>query len=127
MTPAIVIVLAAVIVWAVIQAAHKARKGGGCCGEHEAAPGRVKAADRNKAHYPYEAVMDIGGMTCENCARRVENALNQLDGVWATVSISTHQAKVLLKRAPDEHQLRQAVHEAGYVVTRFSARQPHQS
>ncbi|MBQ8081442.1 MAG: heavy-metal-associated domain-containing protein, partial [Clostridia bacterium] len=85
--------------------------------EHEAADARVGVADHNHAHYPYEAMLDIGGMTCENCARKVQNALNRLDGVWASVSISTHRASVLMKSAPDEALLRQAVQQAGYIVT----------
>lgn len=113
----IVLLLGGLIAWGVYRSVRKVRAGGGCCGEHEPAAPKVSAADRNKAHYPYETVLDIGGMTCENCARKVESALNALDGVWASVSISGHRAKVLLKSAPDEALLRQAVQQAGYVVT----------
>ncbi len=109
------LVLLAVL--AACAAARRYRRGGGCCGEHEEAVRRNAAADRNKSHYPYEAALEIGGMTCENCARRVENALNELDGVWAKVSISTRKAKVLCKTEPDETALRTAVRGAGYVVT----------
>ena len=98
------------------QAIRRLKKGGGCCGEHEAAPKKTGPADRNRAHYPYEARLDIGGMTCDNCARRVENALNGLEGVWATVRIDTRQAVVRCKRPPDEAALRAAVSGAGYVV-----------
>ena len=61
----------------------------------------------------------IGGMTCENCARKVENALNRLDGTWAIVSISGGSAKVLSKTPPDEAAIREAVRGAGYVVTDY--------
>ena len=115
----VVLLLVGLIAWAVVRSVRKARKGGGCCGEHEAKEARRKVADRNKAHYPYEARLQIGGMTCDNCARKVENALNELDGVWASVSISAHQAKVRTKTAPEEAQLRQAVQKAGYVVTHY--------
>ncbi|MBQ8953570.1 MAG: heavy-metal-associated domain-containing protein, partial [Clostridia bacterium] len=60
------------------------------------------------------------GMTCENCARRVENALNALEGVWATVRIDTHTARVRCKTEPDEAALRGAVTGAGYVVNGFT-------
>ena len=110
------LLLAAVIGYAVYRTARKARRGGGCCGEHDTAPERVAVADRNKAHYPHQITLDIGGMTCENCARRVENALNRLDGVWASVSIDTRTARVLCKQPPDPARLAEAVREAGYVV-----------
>ena len=118
MTVWIVLLLAALLVFAVMRTRRKLKQGGGCCGEHEAAETKAVVSDRRKAHYPYEAVLDIGGMTCENCARKVENALNAQDGVWASVSISTHQAKLRLQSPPDEEKLREAVRRAGYVVLR---------
>ena len=110
---AALIVLVALGVW---QAARRLRKGGGCCGEREPAPKRTPVVDRNRSHYPCEVMLDIGGMTCDNCARRVENALNALEGVWAVVRVDTHTARVRLKEAPDEAALRAAVSGAGYVV-----------
>ena len=102
--------------WALRRTLIRSRKGGGCCGEHESAEKKVTVSDRNKAHYPYAVLLQIGGMTCENCARKVENALNLLDGTWAVVSISGGSAKVLSKTPLDEAALREAVRGAGYVV-----------
>ena len=103
--------------WALRRTLIRSRKGGGCCGVHESAEKEVTVSDRNKAHYPYAVLLQIGGMTCENCARKVENALNLLDGTWAVVSISGGSAKVLRKTPLDEAALREAVRGAGYVVT----------
>ena len=111
----IIIVLALLIAFAVWKTWRKARRGGGCCGDIQAADARVSVRDRNKAHYPYTVDIAIGGMTCENCARKVENALNGLEGIWATVDIGTHTAHVRCKTAPDKDALRQAVRKAGYV------------
>ena len=103
--------------WALRRTLIRSRNGGGCCGEHESAEKKVTVSDRNKAHYPSAVLLQIGGMTCENCARKVENALNLLDGTWAVVSISGGSAKVLSKTPLDEAALREAVRGAGYVVT----------
>ena len=105
--------------WALRRTMTRSRKGGGCCGEHESSEKKVTVSDRNKAHYPYAVSLRIGGMTCENCARKVENALNRLDGTWAAVSISSGSAKVLCKMSPDEAAVREAVRSAGYVVTDY--------
>ena len=110
------IALAAVILLAALRVRKRARSGGGCCGDREAAVQKTAVQDRNRAHYPHELTLQIGGMTCENCARRVENALNALDGVWATVRIDSHSAVVRLKNEPDMEAIRQAVRQAGYVV-----------
>lgn len=112
----ILIALAALILWAVRAVINKSRKGGGCCGDHEETEKKVSVSDRNKAHYPFEVSLQIGGMTCANCARKVENALNTLPDTWAKVDIGTKTASVLTKKAPDPAQLRSAVAGAGYIV-----------
>ena len=55
-------------------------------------------------------------MTCGNCARRVENALNALDGTWAEVDLGEKKAKVLLKNKPDINAMAKAVADEGYTV-----------
>lgn len=116
--PAILVVI---LVFSVYSYLHKLRHGGGCCGEHDAAPKKVKVEDRNKQNYPYTVVLKVDGMTCANCARRVENALNSLPGTWATVDLGARQATVLLKAQPDPDALRQAVRDAGYLVLAVQA------
>lgn len=103
--------------WAVFKTIQKSKKGGGCCGDHEETLRRLPVQDRNKSHYPYKCTLSVGGMTCENCAVRVENALNAVPDTWAKVDIAEKTASVLSKSEPDENQLRRAVQNAGYVVT----------
>ena len=111
---ATLIISALACIYGVYSYIRKLRYGGGCCGEHEGAVKKVKVADRDKTHYPYETVLTIDGMTCSNCVRRVENALNQLDGVWAQVDLS--KAAVRMKQPLPEDTLRDAVRAAGYIV-----------
>lgn len=116
--------LVLILAWAAWQMLKKARKGGGCCGEHETTEKRIRVSDRNRAHYPYAVSLRIDGMTCENCARKTENALNSMEGIWASVSIDDHSAKVLCRSVPDEHAIREAVRRAGYIVTRYETVHP---
>lgn len=60
--------------------------------------------------------LGITGMTCAACTRRVEKALNRLDGTWATVNLATHRATVIWVdgREPDTDALLAAVEKAGY-------------
>ncbi|MBR1811195.1 MAG: heavy-metal-associated domain-containing protein [Clostridia bacterium] len=117
MVPVILLALIAVTVYLIVR---KTRRGGGCCGEHEEAEKRIPVNDKNKSHYAYRAEMKIAGMTCENCARRVENALNSLDGVWAKVDIGSRKAIVRLKAPPDERNIKTTVLNAGYAVTEIT-------
>ena len=98
------------------------KKGGDCCPEHEEATKSVKVKDRDKSHYPYEAKLAIDGMSCGNCVRNVENALNSLEGTWASVSLEDNQATVLLKSPPDIEKLSKAVSDAGYCVLKRKSR-----
>ena len=112
----IVLIVAAIVVFGSINYIKKLKKGGDCCPEHEEATKSIKVKDRDKSHYPYEAKLAIDGMSCNNCVRNVENALNALDGTWATVSLEDNMATVLLKNPPDIEKLSKAVADAGYIV-----------
>ena len=112
----IVLIVAAIVVFGSINYIKKLKKGGDCCPEHEEATKSIKVKDRDKSHYPYEAKLAIDCMSCNNCVRKVENALNALDGTWATVSLEDNMATVLLKNPPDIEKLSKAVADAGYMV-----------
>ena len=89
----------------------------GCCGAGGDGPEKkVRVKDRNRANYPYVMQLGIDGMTCSNCARRVENALNRLEGVWAAVDFSGHSALVRCKQPVPEETLSQTVLNAGYIM-----------
>src|SRR5688572_2704813 len=58
--------------------------------------------------------LPIEGMTCAACAVRVEKALNQLEGVDATVNYATERATVALAPVVAPSELVAAVEAAGY-------------
>jgi len=92
------------------------RMASGCCGGSSDLPERKPVRDRNRLHYPYEAVMRIQGMTCRNCAIRVENALNEKEGIWAEVNLMEGSADIFLKERISEEELAAPVCRAGYSV-----------
>ncbi len=65
---------------------------------------------------PNQLELDIEGMTCTACARRVEKSLNSVDGVSAYVDFATEKAHLTLSQEVAEEVLRQAVDDAGYKV-----------
>ena len=77
---------------------------------------KVVVTDTDPSHYPYSDELLIGGMSCDGCAQNVENALNALDDVWATVTYVDHTARVRSKRPVDRDTLETAVRDAGYYV-----------
>ena len=108
---------------AVVGYMRRLRRGESCCGTQGEAPPKVKVSDRNTANSPYSALITIDGMTCANCARRVENALNSLDGTYATVDLGKRCAKAYFKAPYDEAQIRRAVRECGYTVLKLDEQQ----
>ena len=120
-TVGIVVILVCLTGWAVKKIIQRSKNGGGCCGTHEEAVKRIPIGTRKKGSYPYRVELSIGGMTCDNCAARVENALNALPDTRAKVDIAENKAEVLLKSRPDETALREAVRKAGYVVMRIDS------
>lgn len=67
---------------------------------------------------PGETTLPIEGMTCASCVRRVERALNKVDGVTqANVNLATEKASVLFNPARvGLPTLTAAVEKAGYKV-----------
>ena len=118
----ITMIIAVIAIFGLVNYIKKLKKGGDCCPEHEEATKSVKVKDRDKSHYPYEAKLAIDGMSCGNCVRNVENALNSLEGTWASVSLEDNQATVLLKSPPDIEKLSKAVSDAGYCVLKRRSR-----
>jgi Cu+-exporting ATPase len=61
---------------------------------------------------------NITGMTCANCARNVERALNKVDGVsFAAVNLATQTAFVNLKKDIEQKDLERAVSRVGYGIS----------
>lgn len=96
-------------------------RGKSCCSDGASGKKTKKAVvvDADESHYPYCDELLIGGMSCDGCARNVENALNALHGVWATVTFADHTARVRSKHPIDRETLEAAVKGAGYYVMKL--------
>ena len=109
-------IVAAILVIAILfalQGSLKHMKGeGGCCGG-----GSVpKIKKQRLGSVSQTRRMKIEGMECENCRRKVENALNSLPQVNASVSLKNQEAVVKLGEAVPDEILKSTVEESGYRV-----------
>lgn len=112
----LILVFLAVCAYAAKSIAFKIKHGSSCCGEHEASEKKVKVKDKNKSHYAHAYRLSVDGMHCANCARRVENALNALSGVWAKADLSKKEVLLRSKTPQESGILEKAVSLAGYTV-----------
>lgn len=72
------------------------------------------AAYHNEAADTRRIRLDVTGMSCGACSRRVENALNTIDGVHASVAIATKIATIDAGSDITVAELCEAVEQAGY-------------
>ncbi|MBV9134618.1 MAG: heavy metal translocating P-type ATPase, partial [Chloroflexi bacterium] len=65
-----------------------------------------------------EIMLPVTGMTCASCVRRVEKALNRVEGVQeASVNLATEKAHVVFDpTVASLERMRAAVEKAGYVI-----------
>ena len=71
-----------------------------------------------------EITLPVSGMTCASCVRRVEKALNKVEGVQdASVNLATEKATVLFDPAlATPGAMQAAVEKAGYGVSHAARR-----
>ena len=109
----VILALVALIIFFAIKSAIKRGKNG-CCGGGECSVDSVKVSDKEESHYP----ISVADMHCGNCKKKVENALNAISGIWATVDLSSHTAEVRMKEEHSEEELREIITKAGYGVSK---------
>lgn len=65
-----------------------------------------------------KTVVNIEGMCCEHCAKRVEGALSAVHGtVSADVKLKKNLAIMRSREPLSEEEIKKAVEDAGYKVT----------
>ncbi len=76
----------------------------------------IQTLESERNDHFMKKVIAIEGMSCEHCKARVEKALNAIAGVSATVDLAKKIATVTLTEKVDDHELTNAVTDAGYDV-----------
>lgn len=107
----IIVLLVAVCVVSVISIVKRASHG--CCG---AGGDDEKRIEKDGSEFPNCYKITIGGMTCKNCALRIENAFNRQDGFAAQVDLKSVTAVVRTKQPAAELLLRKTICDNGYTV-----------
>ena len=111
----IIILIIAVGVVFGVRSVLRSASGRSCCSGGDSVV-KIEPSDTDRSHYPYRAEAAVEGMSCKNCAERVTNALNSLDGVWASVNLKKNSVSILLKQNDVEAALVDALSKAGYTM-----------
>ena len=78
------IVLALVIAGAVYGTVKRVRHGSACCGEHEAAPKKIRVSDKNKKNYQYLYEYELTACTAPTVPEgsRINSIQMKACGLW---------------------------------------------
>lgn len=79
----------------------------------------IEENSRNKCKEETEmkAVLRIDGMMCEHCKKHVEDALNAMEGVEASVDLADKSATVTTEREMSDDEFESVIKNAGYTLT----------
>lgn len=113
------VLLIAYAVYGTVQKARGKAKSS-CCGSAESVLARP-VEDMDESHYPFRYHVTVEGMSCSNCAARVENAINASGDTWAHVNLGRSRAEVLSKTEKTEEDFARALKDTGYTVTGCAA------
>ena len=118
----IYIIAAVLIIYGVYYTVQKFRgkAKSSCCGTPEVKAVR-KVDDTDESHYPFRYMLTVDGMKCSGCASNVENSLDNMDGVWAKVSLGCREARVLAKKEYTKEDFDEALSKTSYKIADFKA------
>lgn len=115
----IILILIVIAIFAIKQTKKHMHGESPCCG---GGSGSTKKAKEKHLDGPVMGTktLKIKGMTCEHCVNNVTNAINQVAGASAKVSLDDNQAVVSYDRELSNIELRKVVEDAGYKVVSIS-------
>jgi copper chaperone CopZ len=112
-----VIIILVLVVFAIATVKSYAKKlTSGCCGAGGDKEEKVVVEDTDTANYPYFADVKIGGMHCQKCADRIENAFNRRDGFYAIVDLKSGTVKIYSKKKLTDFDVRSVIVGLDYSV-----------
>ncbi len=116
MAATIIIVIIIIVILLAVIISYRKKITQGCCGAGGDAAEKVIRKDINPAEYPYTCTILIEGMTCKNCAARIENRFNQTEGYFAKVNLRKNSAEIRTKAPAEDGEIKSIVAKAGYHV-----------
>ena len=114
MTAGIIISVLVVVCFIAVRTYIKKLAHGCCGGGGDKEQKLTKTVDLSEFRYSYS--VKISGMSCKNCAVRIENAFNRQEGIFAQVDFKCGTADIYAKEPLPEIVIRQTVIGLGYSV-----------
>ena len=104
-------IVAAIVIIGIISTVKHFKGEGGCCGGGGYKPKRKKLSG-----VKYKKTFKVGGMHCEHCKRRVEEAVNDIEGISGRVYLKKEELVVSYAEDVDDLIIKDKLESAGYTV-----------
>ena len=104
-------IIAIIIIIAILSSVKHFKGEGGCCGGGSYKPKRKKLSG-----IKYTKKFKVGGMHCEHCKNRVEEAVNDIKGVAGRVDLKKGELTVSYAEDVYDEIIKAKIERAGYTV-----------
>lgn len=111
-TIVICLILLVIVIFAVKKSMKHFQGGGDCCGGGSV----VTSTNKVLSQVLDQRVVIIDGMHCENCARRIENAINEVSYLACHVSLDENKAIVESTQMIQDEEIVSIIKKVGYHV-----------
>lgn len=113
MTDYIIIAIIVVMMMIGIRSAIKHfKRQGGCCGG-----GDYKPKKKKLPKVLYQKTFKVAGMHCDHCKNRVEEVINDMQGVAGKVDLKKGELIVSYAEEVDDERIKARIERAGYTIT----------
>ena len=117
MNAILILILAAIVLLAVKGSVSHFKGEGSCCGG--GGDGIKKIRPKKLERVADTRTLTIHGMVCDNCAARIHNALNSIDGINAKVSRSKSRAVIKSENMIDDEMIEKVITDLGYTLSQI--------
>ena len=105
-------VIAIIIAIAIISTVKHFKGEGGCCGG-----GSYKPKRKRLIGVKYQKTFKVGGMHCEHCKHRVEEIVNDIDGIAGKVNLKKQELTVYYTVDVEDNIIKAKIEKVGYTIT----------
>ena len=105
-------ILAVVIVIGIVNTVKHFKGQGGCCG----GGGSYKPRKKKLSAVLYTKTFKVNGMHCEHCQSRVEEVVNDIQGVAGKVNLKKAEVTVSYAEDVADDVIKARIERAGYTV-----------
>ena len=106
-------ILAVIVVLAALSSIKHFKGEGGCCGG-----GSYKPKKKKLKGVKYQKTFKIGGMHCEHCKTRVEEIVNDINGVAGKVDLKKGELTVSYAEDIDDEIIKAKIEKIGYSISK---------